>query len=997
MGLMQVTPDYLGGADGIQDILNNYYEQQIASMGNAAEQLAVRKLIEEGLIVDGTRVSLADAIVKNNYEIEDDLLERLLHTRLIRGENTHLGRAYEVSHDTLVEPILKSYEKRYVQEQLAEQERKLAVEEQKRQKARRIIIGVSALAVVAVIGMIVSVIALGNARMANEEVLKTNNELQLAKKIDSFSMVEKYAKEALTYNRYREAYQGVNSLLDKIPYKFPKVLVGERELKETEVFLGKYFMDLISLLWQTKYNNRVLYKLHNKIYLSADFFRSKGRVASYYPEQNLMFKHQGFAGFILNRTAKGDSISVPYGKFPEQTFAKKTFLAEEAERIVFIDSNEYVVLLDFANEKELFKLDESFQKKYKIYDSELVLARDGKYVLFSSEYQLLVVDNNGELVYSAPIESGSLENVSYEIRNDYLYYNLNGQLKLVDLKTKEERIIYGLEGEYVEGFYSFKDKLVLITEDLEGIFLSKDGDFLEKQKIEPPRKSNGSQMQFQEQGIEEPEVGMYTYGSMGGIGKGKSHRTTLTFIEKISSSVLVMGYENDLILWDIKKGKSHWLYGGNWKGTQHPSVALIDDRYTAVLRNNDLILFDKEKGMAVIKYIIADVFIKGASISCYKNRYLIIALPKTNGSFILDLKMRELEYIPKVDNYNYSKKEANIYSVQGQEIVVNDALSKKELHRCPSPHDVELSWNVLGLPNKRFLLQSCEVFSKQSMLLDWDGNVLANLRNTIVSADEQQIIEVDNSILKWYDLDGNVEKSYHVKEEGYNSIVKLELSTDGTKALVIMGEKGGKERAILLLNTELLSHTFLGISKTEPALLFQQLKSKKELAIMGNDKGVMVFDAATHKLLDRWTGNYVHTLFWGSLYGTEYQFPEKPKSGLFVFGEDYSWFSLSKGKLKQKGTYLNTDAIGEHPITPVTSIHGWLSQEGYIYSYGQYRVAMPKLSNYVYTKKHSILGQWNYADEQYLVELPLHPKVLDEGEKKGQAAYYKKIKLPYNL
>lgn len=123
-----VTPDYLKEKStdsikaGIQNILNNYYESKLAEL-SAADSGKVRKFIEEGLIeanphdpTHGKRVNVAEARVQNKYDITEKLLQQLLYTRLIRAENTHLGRVYEVSHDTLVTPILQSLAIRKTQE-----------------------------------------------------------------------------------------------------------------------------------------------------------------------------------------------------------------------------------------------------------------------------------------------------------------------------------------------------------------------------------------------------------------------------------------------------------------------------------------------------------------------------------------------------------------------------------------------------------------------------------------------------------------------------------------------------------------------------------------------------------------------------------------------------------------------------------------------------------------------------------------------------------------
>jgi len=130
-----------GGAFGIKSILNNYYEQEINELEEAERPLA-RTFIEEGLIVGGRRVGISEGVEEKTYGIDKDLLSKLLASRLIRAENTHLGRSFELSHDTLVDPILQSYKVRQREEdkqkliaQQKEQELLLAAERKKRRRA----------------------------------------------------------------------------------------------------------------------------------------------------------------------------------------------------------------------------------------------------------------------------------------------------------------------------------------------------------------------------------------------------------------------------------------------------------------------------------------------------------------------------------------------------------------------------------------------------------------------------------------------------------------------------------------------------------------------------------------------------------------------------------------------------------------------------------------------------------------------------------------------
>jgi hypothetical protein len=136
-----VTPDYLGDKTGIKDILKNYYKTQLNLLGTEDQQLAARKLLEEGLIMNKRRIGVAEAVVQESYNIDDELLTKLLNSRLIRPEDTRLGRTYEISHDTLVKPILEAYEKRRVQEerlQERDKRRKEEKEKMRRQKVRNL-------------------------------------------------------------------------------------------------------------------------------------------------------------------------------------------------------------------------------------------------------------------------------------------------------------------------------------------------------------------------------------------------------------------------------------------------------------------------------------------------------------------------------------------------------------------------------------------------------------------------------------------------------------------------------------------------------------------------------------------------------------------------------------------------------------------------------------------------------------------------------------------
>lgn len=113
------------------EILENYYLDKIKAITDPTERLAARRLIEEGLIFEEEerRLSVYEGQVRRTYGISDNLLRQLLDTHLIRSEpSLRGGYTYELSHDTLVVPVLKAKAKRITEEKIAQ----AAAEQQRR-------------------------------------------------------------------------------------------------------------------------------------------------------------------------------------------------------------------------------------------------------------------------------------------------------------------------------------------------------------------------------------------------------------------------------------------------------------------------------------------------------------------------------------------------------------------------------------------------------------------------------------------------------------------------------------------------------------------------------------------------------------------------------------------------------------------------------------------------------------------------------------------------
>lgn len=143
-----------------QRILEDYYLDKITEIPDETDRLAVRRLIEEGLIFEEEerRLSLYEGQIESSYGVNKALLDQLVATHLIRAEpSLRGGYTYELSHDTLVVPVLKAKAIRVHAEEKDRQARaeevrqqELAAERKKRTQARRLAVFMSLLAILAV-------------------------------------------------------------------------------------------------------------------------------------------------------------------------------------------------------------------------------------------------------------------------------------------------------------------------------------------------------------------------------------------------------------------------------------------------------------------------------------------------------------------------------------------------------------------------------------------------------------------------------------------------------------------------------------------------------------------------------------------------------------------------------------------------------------------------------------------------------------------------------
>ncbi|WP_339901118.1 hypothetical protein [uncultured Cyclobacterium sp.] len=150
---LEVTAADLGRPESI---FEQHYNGIISSLPQE-NQLEAKILIEDKLIIGGNRVPLPKSVIITEHQISESLLKILVNKRLLRSEpNTVGGISYELSHDTLVDPIQKTALVRREKEAeiLAEKERAEKRAIQRRLNKTRVLLGIAILAFLLAIGAV---------------------------------------------------------------------------------------------------------------------------------------------------------------------------------------------------------------------------------------------------------------------------------------------------------------------------------------------------------------------------------------------------------------------------------------------------------------------------------------------------------------------------------------------------------------------------------------------------------------------------------------------------------------------------------------------------------------------------------------------------------------------------------------------------------------------------------------------------------------------------
>ena len=208
VGLL-ITPDFYGGTEGIARILEESYQRRLDSLENPGWVAPAARLLEDALVNENGRrrsVDVADLLARPG--VTSDLLDALERQRLVRKEPRLDSFYYEISHDTLLAPIVKSRRAREAEEEMARAAAELAEQKRQAEVTRRRLLVVRGLLVAAVVALVVAVGAVFWARDSEREAIEQSNQAKAA--LDKFLEAERLRKETEIKNLQTKAANYLN-------------------------------------------------------------------------------------------------------------------------------------------------------------------------------------------------------------------------------------------------------------------------------------------------------------------------------------------------------------------------------------------------------------------------------------------------------------------------------------------------------------------------------------------------------------------------------------------------------------------------------------------------------------------------------------------------------------------------------------------------------------------------------------------------------------------
>lgn len=106
----EIRPEFYGAAGGIQRIIDDFYNAVLSKL--PPDQCEpVEKLLARGLLRNGRRIMMESSAIHSDFLVSQAALELLHDERLLNREARKGELYYEISHDTLIKPVLERFKK----------------------------------------------------------------------------------------------------------------------------------------------------------------------------------------------------------------------------------------------------------------------------------------------------------------------------------------------------------------------------------------------------------------------------------------------------------------------------------------------------------------------------------------------------------------------------------------------------------------------------------------------------------------------------------------------------------------------------------------------------------------------------------------------------------------------------------------------------------------------------------------------------------------------
>ncbi|MDH3933316.1 MAG: hypothetical protein OET16_13940, partial [Chromatiales bacterium] len=107
--VVTIEPADFGAHKGLDRILSDFYSDVMNSLPDRRERKHAKRLCAEGLVSPGgRRLSLEQMQLQRQFSVDQKTLDRLVDERVLRKEPRLNSNYYELSHDRLTAPVLKT-------------------------------------------------------------------------------------------------------------------------------------------------------------------------------------------------------------------------------------------------------------------------------------------------------------------------------------------------------------------------------------------------------------------------------------------------------------------------------------------------------------------------------------------------------------------------------------------------------------------------------------------------------------------------------------------------------------------------------------------------------------------------------------------------------------------------------------------------------------------------------------------------------------------------